>query len=126
MAFPPPEGLTFARSRRLKAGRDFRRAKSKGQRLPCGCLIANWLYLPESEATRLGVITSKNVGPAVARSRARRLLREAIRLHQHELAGPMDLVLVARRSIVGKMLGDVEKDFMTAARKAKFLKSARA
>ena len=33
---------------------------------------------------RLGVVTSKKIGSAVARSRARRLLRESFRQHQHE------------------------------------------
>ncbi len=126
MALPPTPGLTFNRSQRLKANREFQRAKTKGQRLHSGCLIANWLALPGDKPTRLGVITSKQVGPAVARNRARRLLRECFRLHQHELAGPMDLVLVARPSIVGKTRFEVEKDFLKAARKANILKTAKA
>jgi hypothetical protein len=43
-------------------------------------------------------------------------------LHQHELAGSVDLVLVARSSIVGKPLAAVEKDFLTTLRKAGLLK----
>ena len=58
----------------------------------------------------------------MVRNRARRLLRESFRLHQHELAQPVDLVLVARPSISGKGLADVEKDFLTTLRKAGLLK----
>jgi ribonuclease P protein component len=58
----------------------------------------------------------------VVRNRARRLLRESFRLHQHDLAGPVDLVLVARASIVGKGLADVQRDFLTALRKARLLR----
>jgi ribonuclease P protein component len=58
----------------------------------------------------------------VARSRARRLLRESFRLHQHELARPIDLVLVARPSIAGKRFAEVERDFLTTLRKAGLLK----
>ena len=36
---------------------------------------------------------------AVVRSRAKRLLRESYRQHQHELTQPVDLVLVARQSV---------------------------
>ena len=56
------------------------------------------------------------------RTRARRLLRETFRAHQHELEHPLDLVLVARPSIVGKQFADVEKDFLTTLRKARLLK----
>ena len=61
-------------------------------------------------------------GGAVQRNRARRLLRESFRLHQFELAQPLDLVLVARPSIVGKAFREVEKDFLTTLRKAGLLK----
>jgi ribonuclease P protein component len=58
------------------------------------------------------------------RSRARRLLREAFRLHQHDLKNAVDLVLVARNSILGKGLADVENDFLTILRKAGLSKQA--
>ncbi len=79
-----------------------------------GCLIANWLALPMGSLSRVGVITSRRVGGAVVRTRARRLLRESFRLHQRELNQPVDLVLVARPRIAGKGLAEVEKDFLTA------------
>jgi ribonuclease P protein component len=56
------------------------------------------------------------VGSAVIRNRARRLLRDVFRHHQHELAGPLDLVLVARPSIAGKPRSAVERDFLGVLR----------
>jgi ribonuclease P protein component len=88
-----------------------------------GCLIANWLRLAGESPARLGVVTSAKIGNAVVRSRARRLLREAFRAHQHDLAQPVDLVLVARASIAGKGFAGVEKDFLTTLRKAGLLKT---
>jgi ribonuclease P protein component len=122
MALAPRADLTFDRSRRVKASRDFQRAKTKGQRLANGCLVANWLARPDTSESRLGVITSRDIGSAVQRNRARRLLRESFRLHQHEILGPLDLILVARRSIAGKVFRDVEKDFLSALRRARLLK----
>src|SRR2546423_7412709 len=110
------ERLGFGREARLKTGRDFGVVRQKGQRLVNGCLIANWMRLPEGSTSRLGVITSRKIGHAVVRSRARRLLREAFRLHQNDLAQPLDLVLVARPSIAGKGLADVERDFLSRRR----------
>ena len=79
--------------------------------------------LPAGAAPKLGVVTSKKIGNAPARSRARRLLRESFRLHQHEFAQPVELVLVARNSIAGKDFAGVEKDFLAALRRAKLLKN---
>ena len=113
-----PAPLGFPRSRRLKQQGEFARARAQGRRLICGCLIANVLPRPGLPAARLGVVTGKSVGNAVARNRARRLMRESFRLHQHELAGPVDLVLVARPSIAGKKLAEVERDFLRVLRQA--------
>ena len=87
-----------------------------------GCLIANWQRLPMGSASRLGVITAGRIGCAVVRNRARRLLRESFRIHQHDLAAPVDLVLVARPSIAGKGFAEVERDLLTTLRKARLLK----
>jgi ribonuclease P protein component len=121
MAAESPQRLRFGREARIKQGRDFMRVRQDGQRLITGCLIANWQPLPSGSHSRLGVITSGKIGGAVVRNRARRLLRESFRLHQHELAQPLDLVLVARQSIANKKFADVEKDFLTTLRKARLL-----
>ena len=118
MSGDSPARRGVPRSRRIKQQGDFARARARGQRLVCGCLIANVLPRPDHREGRLGVVTSKAVGNAVARNRARRLMRESFRLHQRELAGPVDLVLVARPSIAGKKLADVERDFLRVLRQA--------
>jgi ribonuclease P protein component len=115
----PSRSLRFPRERRIIRGRDFQRARAEGRRLAVGCLVLNWV---DAEQTRVGVITSRKIGNAVVRTRARRLLREAFRLNQHRIARPMDLVLVARQSIVEKDFAGVEVDFVTALRRADLLK----
>jgi ribonuclease P protein component len=118
----PPRPLKFTRSMRIKQTRDFLRARQEGQRMVTGCLIANWRRLSADSPPRLGVVTSRKIGNAVVRSRARRLLREVFRVHQHDLAQPLDLVLVARPSISRKAFSDVEKDFLTTLHKTGLLK----
>ena len=120
----PSLRLRLGRSSRLQRSGDFARLRQSGQRLALGCLIANWNKLPDGATPRLGVVTSKKIGNAVARNRARRLLRESFRQHQHELVQPIDLVLVARNSIAGKQFADVEKDYLTALKRASLLKLA--
>ncbi len=118
-----PQRLGFIPAMHIKQGRDFSRVRQQGERLVLGCLIANWLRLPDGSTPRLGVVTSGKIGNAVVRNRARRLLREAFRLHQKELTQPVDLVLVARHSIQGKMFSGVEKDYLAALRRAGLIKS---
>jgi len=118
MPAEPPKRLRLGRASRLAQSRDFARVRLQGERLAQGCLIANWHKRSDGGAHKLGVVTSRKIGGAVERSRARRLLRESFRRHQHEFAQPVELVLVARNSIAGKKIADVEKDFLTALKKA--------
>jgi ribonuclease P protein component len=124
MPAEPLKRLRLRRSMRLQHQRDFARVRERGQRLALGCLIANWHSLPEGTLPKLGVVTSKRIGNAVERSRARRLLRESFRLHQNEFKQPVELVLVARASIAGRGFAGVEKDFLAALKRAGLLKQS--
>ncbi len=120
---PSPEVLGLARSRRLKRQSDFAKARALGRRCVSGCLIANVRDRADGQVSRIGVVTSKKIGNAVQRSRARRLLRETFRLHQHQLEGAVDVVLVARFSIARKKFSEVERDFLRALRQARVLQT---
>ncbi|HIG30907.1 MAG TPA: ribonuclease P protein component [Verrucomicrobiales bacterium] len=104
--------LGFRSNQRIKRSSEFLRIKTHGKRRIKGCLVANWMKTDEGAKSRLGVITSRRVGGAVTRNRARRLMREAFRLNQHRFTYSIDLILVARRSICGMKRQDVERDFL--------------
>ena len=109
---------------RLRQSREFAAIRSQGQRAAKGCLVMNWLPMAKGDSSKVGVITSRKLGKANARSRARRLMREVFRLHQHDVRGPVSLVLIARNSIVGKKLADVKRDFLFLLRQANLLKTS--
>ena len=115
----PPLRLEFSRRRRIGRSSDFARLKEEGRREICGSLIMNWLPAKE---LRLGVVTSRKVGSAVVRSRARRLLREVFRQHQHEVSEPVSMVLVARQSITRSGLESVRRDYLRALARARLRK----
>jgi len=47
-------------------------------------------------AARLGVVASRKVGPSVVRNRAKRLVREAFRLHPEVFHAGIDVVIIVR------------------------------
>lgn len=96
---------------------EFSRVRAQGRRLVQGCLILNWAD-GSGRISRLGVVTSRKLGPAVDRNRARRLMRECFRQHQHALTRKVDLVLIARNSMVGRGMREVEHDFIGALNRA--------
>jgi len=106
------------REARMQRSSEFAQLRQRGRRIPSGCLVMNWGGLPVGAHSKLGVVTGRKVGGAVDRSRARRLLREVYRLHQHEMRGPVAMVLVARPSIQDKNRSAVERDFLVAVRGA--------
>jgi ribonuclease P protein component len=123
MNAPTPKRLRLSRASRVTQNRDFVRIRQQGERLAQGCLVANWNKLPDGASPKLGVVTSRKIGGAVQRTRARRLLRESFRQHQHEFTQPIEIILVARNSIAGKKFADVEKDFLTTLRRAGLLRN---
>jgi ribonuclease P protein component len=67
---------------------------------------------------RFGIVTSKKIGNAVIRNRAKRQLREVIRKYLDQLLPGHDVVIVARYSIKDVGLDLIEKDFLRLMRKA--------
>jgi ribonuclease P protein component len=111
------------RHQRLVASSLFEEAFNQQDRL-IGRLMVVWMRRGEGAALRLGVVTSRKVGPAVDRVRARRLLREVFRRHRSQLTGAVDLVVVGRRDLVRASWTALEREFIYLVRKAGLLKPA--
>lgn len=79
----------------LKENRDFKRIYARGKSCPHPLLVtyARKNRLPFN---RVGITTSKKIGNAVTRNRARRIIREAYRSVGPGLPGGWDFVFVAR------------------------------
>lgn len=61
---------------------------------------------------RFGFIASKKVGNSVQRNRARRLLREVVRLHLNEIKNDVQIIFIARPNIKGVSYFEVEKSIL--------------
>jgi ribonuclease P protein component len=71
-----------------------------------------------STARAVGFVTSRRVGGAVVRNRARRLMRESYRHQRHRLPERIEMVLVARPSIVGRNQIEVEAELVSLWQRA--------
>jgi ribonuclease P protein component len=76
--------------------------------------------------TRVAVIAGRRaLGKAVRRNRAKRLLREAARLHLHEIRPGWDLVLIARPDLPERKRQDAEAALCEALRRLGLLVASR-
>ena len=108
-----PESEGFRRSERLRSGAEFQRVLRKGLRLD-GPLFALIAADNERGNGRLGLAASRRLGGAVARNRAKRLLRESFR--RHKLPG-MDLVLIPKPEILDHTQAEVEREYRDRLRR---------
>jgi len=92
--------LAFPRKLRLSHAREFDAVFAAKLRKPRGPIIV-FAKANALAHHRLGLSISRSVGNAVVRSRLKRHIREAFRLHQHDLPrhehGGYDLVVAARK-----------------------------
>ena len=103
---------TLRKRERLQHGVDFRRARAEGRRLTGRLMLLNVLRAEDLPGRRLGVVTSRQLGGAVVRNRARRIVREAWRLMKEQLVEPCDVVVVARRGMTGCSMQDVQEELL--------------
>jgi ribonuclease P protein component len=119
---------TLPKSERIQRGWQFRQAYEHGRKFGGRLLV---LYVVDHSpdagpsaagATRaIGVVTSRKVGDAVRRNRARRLLREAYRLNKQKLKNNLQIVMIARNAIGGKKRQEVEAELLRLFRAAGIL-----
>ncbi len=93
---PPAPAHGFPRSRRIRKRAEFVRIQDSPVRVTTRHLLMLLSRGGEGEPARLGVVASRKVGPAVARNRAKRLVREAFRLHPEVFPAGLDVVIVVR------------------------------
>lgn len=89
----------------LNSNTDFRRAYTRGKVYTNPALVT---YVVKNRAgiCRIGITTSKKIGNAVQRNRARRVIRAAF-LAQTPPEGGYDIVFVARTKTVYKKSTDI-------------------
>ena len=110
-------------SKALKENHLFRRLYRRGQSAANRYLV---LYCRPngSRSNRVGLTVSAKLGHAVVRNRLRRRLREIYRLHESSFRRGYDLVVVARSRSVDADYRQLEKAYLSLARRLQIFEEA--
>jgi ribonuclease P protein component len=95
----------------LRSGADYRRVLRRGFRVD-GPLLTLVACDNDLGYDRLGLAASRKLGGAVARNRAKRLLREAFRRHKRAPARGADLVALPRPALVERTQDEVDREYV--------------
>lgn len=63
----------------------------------------------DEERTRIGIVVGKRFGMAVRRNRAKRVFRELVRRHHHELLPGYALLIFPKREALVQPYGKLER-----------------
>lgn len=107
----------------LRKNVDFRRVFARG-RYKAGRLLVLYGLANDCGVARFGFVVGRRIGPAVARNRVRRLLREICRRHREEFKDGYDYVVVAREGARHAAFGVLEGDLLRAAKSIGVMKDA--
>ena len=108
-----PEVLRYKRD----FDRLYKRGKSTGNKYIVVFHFANGL-----DYSRRAFLASKKVGGAVARNRARRLMKEGFRKVEKEILAGKDILFIARANIVSAGSSEVEASIQAVLNKCGLLK----
>ena len=115
--------MRFRAEQHLRRQGDIRIVREQGRRLDCRAFTLWWKHRepdataakPSYGSARVCVIAStKAVGAAVQRNRAKRRLREVFRHQQHRVPAGCDLLLIARAAANTWPMAELETKFAEA------------
>jgi len=95
-----PIDQAFPKTSRLRKRAEYLDVQGNGRRVESRAHIGLFVRR-EGGVTRLGITTTKKLGPAVVRNRARRVVREAFRRGEIALPAGVELVVIPKHAAVG-------------------------
>ena len=100
--------MRFRRGERIRRRADFRHVYDHGVRVR-GRYSTLFFLANSREVGRLGIAATRKLGGAVARNRAKRLIREVFR--RNKIASGFDVVVVPKRELLDASLTVLEADY---------------
>ena len=94
---------------KISKNREYRKIYNRGKNM-ISPLVITYVLKNKFNNTRVGITTSKKIGNAVKRNRARRVIRESFYSLRKNIKNGYDLVFVARGRTSKVKMGEVLKD----------------
>jgi ribonuclease P protein component len=107
----------FTKTQRVRRRGEFQKVFDRGVRVHGRYLTLLMAPAPGAQ-NRLGIVASKKLGAAVARNRAKRLIREVFRQHPPRVSRAVDILVIPRRELLEALYSSLENDFTSACRRA--------
>jgi ribonuclease P protein component len=111
------EFLMLHKKWRINKGKEYGYIYKNGKRIT-GKYIIVFIKENNLDHNRFGIVTSKKIGNAVTRNRAKRQLREVIRKNIQIIRPGYNLVIIARFNMKESSFDLIEKDFLRIMKKA--------
>ena len=100
----------YPKSARILCSSDFRKVYDKGSRISGPYFAAFCLRVERDSGPRVGFTVPRAFGRAVLRNRARRRIREALRLRLPDIAPQWDIVVNPRRPVLEAPAEDLRRE----------------
>ena len=115
------KGFSFCYIEKLHSSADFNKVLKNGKRLKTVFVSICVLKRKDNnEIRRFGLVTSKKVGNAVCRNRAKRRLREIFRTNKHKLTPGLDVIFILKPQITSTGYSKLKKDILDCLESAGF------
>ncbi len=101
----------LAKTYRIKEAKDYNIIYKYGKKT-LGRYIIVYILANQLEYNRFGIVTSKKIGKAVIRNKAKRRLRAIVSTNMDKIKTSYDIVIVARYKIAGIDYKILNKDFI--------------
>ena len=98
----------------LRKGREFQSVYD-ANRSRANRFLVMYVAKNGTEKNRIGIVTSKKIGNSVVRHRVRRLIRESLRQNGARFNNGLDLIVIARRTCVGRTQAEITKAVLHVA-----------
>ncbi len=116
-------GLAMPKPARLSRRTEFEAVRDHGIAKHGKFMVLSGLLVEKPLPARFGVVTSRRVGNAVERNRARRRLREIFRLHRVFLPAGLWMVVVLRRAAASATFQALAEEWRALCVRAGYLKA---